>query len=261
MKSSPLYWAHTRATSDISQPSGPGFLTPLSPRLRVGLFLFCLSFNPQWCVVYELRQKLSNSEISKNERRKTSPCREKKSFLSLPEQANHERVRDELIHLSGVDTGPSFNAMKQDESLGTSALRGKMPLWLNASSAQTAPGEGFVTRAAREMTLAAHWKLSGLQGCKQGRAGAKSVRIRSFLAECDESTIRNRGVQALNSTVTTNNKAGLLEIPFLAENANLARVINLMSYFLVTSLCICESGCVVKKWRPQIFQQLFGLRK
>lgn len=44
----------------------------------------------------------------------------------------------------------------------------------------------------------------------------------------------------------------------LAENSKLARVIDLMSCFLVTSLCICGAECVVKKLETQIFQRLFG---
>lgn len=41
------------------------------------------------------------------------------------------------------------------------------------------------------------------------------------------------------------------EFLFLAENSKLERVINLLSCFLVTLLCICGTGCVVRNLGPK----------
>lgn len=92
-----------------------------------------------------------------------------------------------------------------------------------------------------------------LQGYGE-KAGTRWARNTDFFEETvmNRSPGRNGGVRVFHSTARTNYKVGLIWISFLAEKSNLEQVIDLMSCFLVTLLCICGVGCVVKKFRPQI---------
>lgn len=123
-------------------------------------------------------------------------------------------------------------------------------------------GGRFVTNAARGTALGHALAAPRLQGYGE-KAGTRWARNTDFFEETvmNRSAGRNGGVRVFHSTARTNYKVGLIWISFLAEKSNLEQVIDLMSCFLVTLLCICGVGCVVKKFRPQILYNYLEWKK
>lgn len=192
----------------------------------------------------------------------------KKRCLSLPELANN-------------GSGPSFHLRGATQSLRLMSGKRNESLTMPVQRTEPCILPGLPHHASRHvwpcmtkcfLSWNAHWGRICHQCCQMGRALEAPLAAglweggcwRKFSEDCwplwrghNESTRRNGGVLAFDSTVMTNYKAGLIWIPFLAENSNLEPVIDLMSCFLVTLFCICRAGCVVKKFRPQILQWLF----
>lgn len=195
-------------------------------------------------------------------------ARRKSSCLSLPELANngsgigafHLRGATQSsiwCHERGTSRAPHLHegerpAFRQDGH--ATSLWVVRAVWLNASLADIPTGGRFVTNAARGMAPGHALAAPRLQGYGEEKAGTRSARNTDLFEETvmNRSAGRNGGVRVFHSTARTNYKVGLIWIPFLADKSNLEQVIDLTSCFLMTLLCICGVGCVVKKFRPQI---------